>query len=86
MSSCLHVFFLLNHIRTVVIPGQESDVLLVSQFTTDSLRLLIVQVDDCVPGFFFPVWDCIVPELQDSSAKKNFTFTFLSTSGKFISI
>lgn len=33
----LHVFFYLNHIRTVVIPEQESDVLLVSNFTTDSL-------------------------------------------------
>lgn len=32
---------------------------------------------------FFTVWDCTVPELQDSPAKKNINLTFLNTCGEF---
>lgn len=33
----------------------------------------------------FAVRDCVVPELQDSAAKKNATITFFSTCGEFVS-
>ena len=39
-----------------------------------------------VRSIFFAVWDCIVPELQDSPTKKNLTFSLLSTCGKLVFI
>lgn len=33
----------------------------------------------------FAVRDCVVPELQDSTAKKNATITLFSTCGEFVS-
>lgn len=37
-------------------------------------------------ALLFTVWDCIVPELQDSTAKKSPAFTLLSTCGKLTSL
>lgn len=58
---------------------------------TSSILLILCNASNLMAfihycSFSFAVWDRIVPELQDSSTKENFTFTLFSSCGKFTGV